>query len=282
LIFVTGKGGVGKSTVAAALGALAAARGKRVVVAEVQQRADVEHAVLAAGADHLSIDPQAAMEEYLVDQLPRPLAELLKSSRSFGYLAAATPGMTELLTAGKLWELAQDERRTPGAQPYDLVIADAPATGHGLALLRAPRTFAGAAKVGPIARQGATIDALLSDPAQTAVVAVTIAEEMPVNETLGLCDGLRESMGYDPALVVVNGLRPDRFTNAEAAALTAAQAQHPALAAALSLHATAREQRHQSARLRRHLAEGVASLSLPYQPDGPDVAALARKLERAA
>jgi len=260
---------------------MAAARGRRVVVAEVHRRADVEHAVLAAGADHVSIDPQEAMEEYLADQLPRPLAELLKSSRSFAYLAAATPGMTELLTAGKLWELCQDERRTPGAEPYDLVVADAPATGHGLALLQAPRTFAGAAKVGPIARQGAIIDAMLTDPAQTAVVAVTTAEEMPVNETLTLCGGLRASMGYGPSLVVVNGVRPDRFTNAEAAALDAAPGAHPALAAALSLHGTAREQRAQAARLRRRL-DGVPSISLPFDAGGPDVVRLARRLGRIA
>ena len=84
------------------------------------------------------------MEEYLADQLPvRALADLLVSSRAFTYLAAATPGMRELLTAGKVWELAQDRRRTPGAQPYDLVVVDAPATGHGVAVLAAPRTFAG-------------------------------------------------------------------------------------------------------------------------------------------
>jgi anion-transporting ArsA/GET3 family ATPase len=279
LLFVTGKGGVGKSTVAAALGALAAAEGRRVVVAEVAQRADVEHAVLAVGADHVSIDPQDAMEEYLVDQLPRPLAELLKSSRAFGYLAAATPGMRELLTAGKLWELAQDERRTPGAEPYDLVVVDAPATGHGIALLQAPRTFAAAAKVGPIARQGGVIDAMLSDPAQTAVVAVTIAEEMPVNETLALRDGLREGIGLDPALVVVNGLRPDRFTNAEAERLAADDArEHPAVAAALVLHAQAREQRAQLARLRRRI--DAPTVTLPYLADEVDVAALAARLGR--
>jgi anion-transporting ArsA/GET3 family ATPase len=279
LLFVTGKGGVGKSTVAAALGALAAAEGRRVVVAEVARRADVEHAVLAAGADHVSIDPQDAMEEYLVDQLPRPLAELLKSSRAFGYLAAATPGMRELLTAGKLWELAQDVRRTPGAQPYDLVVVDAPATGHGIALLEAPGTFAAAAKVGPIARQGGVIAAMLSDPAQTAVVAVTTAEEMPVNETLALRDGLRDRIGLDPALVVVNGLRPDRFTTAEADRLAADGArEHPAVAAALVLHAQAREQRAQLGRLRRRI--DAPTVTLPYLPDAVDVAALAARLGR--
>lgn len=281
LLFVTGKGGVGKSTIAAALGGLAVARGRRVVVAEVHRRADVEHVVTAAGADHISIDPQDAMEEYLADQLPGPLAELLKSSRAFGYLAAATPGLRELLTAGKLWELAQDERRTPGARPYDLVVVDAPATGHGLALLQAPRTFADAAKVGPIARQGGIIDAQLRDPAQTAVVAVTTAEEMPVNETLALREGLRAAMGLDLSLVVVNGVRPDRFTAAEAKLLAEAT-DEPAVAVALDQHALAREQRSQLGRLRRGLDGAVATVTLPFVPQGPDPAAFGARLARAA
>ncbi len=96
------------------------------------------------------------MEEYLLDQLPvRPLAERLASSRTFGYLAAATPGLSELLAMGKVWELAQPQRRTPGSEPYDLVIVDAHATGHGVALLQAPRTFAAAASVGPDRPPGA-------------------------------------------------------------------------------------------------------------------------------
>jgi anion-transporting ArsA/GET3 family ATPase len=250
------------------------------VVAEVQRRRDVEHVVAAAGADHVSIDPQDAMEEYLRDQLPGPLAETLASSRAFGYLAAATPGMRELLTAGKVWELAQDERRTPGAEPYDLVVVDAPATGHGVAVLAAPRTFADAAMVGPIARQGRTIADMLADPARTAVVAVTTAEEMPVNETLALCGALREQVGQRPALVVVNALRADRLTAAEAARLEAEAGEHPAVAAALAAHRHAAEQRAQLRRLRRGL-DGVPTVTLPFAPAGPDVAALARRLRRA-
>ncbi len=188
---MTGKGGVGKTTVAAALGLVAARAGKRTIVAEVARRGDVasafdregaepfEEIELAPGLFHISIDPQDALEEYLRDQLPRgPVAELLARSRVFGLLAAATPGMRELLTVGKLWELAQLERRTPGADAYDLVVVDAPATGHGVAVLTAPRTFAAAAGTGPVARQGRKIDATLSDPEQTAVIAVARAEEM--------------------------------------------------------------------------------------------------------
>jgi anion-transporting ArsA/GET3 family ATPase len=246
----------------------------------VHRRADVEHAVTSRGVDHVSIDPQDAMEEYLADQLPvRALADLLVSSRAFTYLAAATPGMRELLTAGKVWELAQDHRRTPGAQPYDTVVVDAPATGHGVAVLAAPRTFAEAARVGPIARQGGIIDATFSDPAQTAVVAVTTPEELPVNETLALRDAVRGQLGGDLALVVVNGMRPDRFTGAEADALRADGSA--AARVALGTHERARAQRAQLARLRRGLEGDVPVIRVPFIPTGADLDLIADRLERA-
>ncbi|HWI70779.1 MAG TPA: ArsA-related P-loop ATPase, partial [Baekduia sp.] len=209
LLVVTGKGGVGKSTVAAALGMAAAARGLRTIVAEVSARDDVSRALgdigsggetfverdLGDGLHHISIDPESALEEYVRDQLPRGVSDLLSSSRMFSYLVAATPGLRELLTVGKVWELAQPDRRTPGAHPYDLVILDAPATGHGVAVLTAPGTFAEAARMGPVARQGGIIHGMLSDPEQTAIVAVATPEEMPVNETLTLRDALRDALG---------------------------------------------------------------------------------------
>jgi anion-transporting ArsA/GET3 family ATPase len=271
---------VGKSTVAGALGLAALRRGRRVVVAEVHRRSDVEHAVTSRGVDHVSIDPQEAMEEYLADQLPvRALADLLVSSRAFTYLAAATPGMRELLTAGKVWELAQDKRRTPGAHPYDLVVVDAPATGHGVAILAAPRTFAEAARVGPIARQGGIIDATFSDPAQTAVVAVTTPEELPVNETLALREAVRAQLGGDLALVVVNGVRPDRFTASEAGLLH--RDGSPAARVALAAHERARAQRSQVARLRRMLNGEVPMIRVPFIPTGADFDLIADRLERA-
>ena len=113
----------------------------------------------------------------------------------FTVFAAATPGMRELLSIGKVWELAQEARRTPGGKPYDLVILDAPASGHGVAILEAPRTFAGAARVGTVARQGRTIHAMLADPARTGVIAVAAPEEMPVNETIALRRGVARADG---------------------------------------------------------------------------------------
>ena len=288
LLVVTGKGGVGKTTVAAALGLVAARAGKRTIVAEVARRGDVasafdrdgsepfEEIELAPGLFHISIDPQDALEEYLRDQLPRgPLADLLARSRVFGLLAAATPGMRELLTVGKLWELAQLDRRTPGADPYDLVVVDAPATGHGVAVLTAPRTFAAAAGAGPVARQGTKIDATLSDPAQTAVVAVARAEELAVTETGELRASLRQSMGLQIERVVANALDPDRFDDEEVVRLRA-RAEHPAVARALRGHERALRQRAQLARLAELCEQQPARLEL--HPGGVDLERLADEL----
>ncbi len=288
LLVVTGKGGTGKTTVAAALGLVAARAGKRTIVAEVARRGDVasafdrdgsepfEEIELAPGLFHISIDPQDALEEYLKDQLPRgPLADLLARSRVFGLLAAATPGMRELLTVGKLWELAQLDRRTPGAEPYDLVVVDAPATGHGVAVLTAPRTFAAAAGTGPIARQGKKIDATLSDPEQTAVVAVARADELAVTETGELRASLREAMGLEISRVVANALDPDRFDDEEAARLRA-HAEHAAVARALRGHERALRQRVQLARLAELCEQEPARLAL--HPGGADLERLADEL----
>ena len=278
LVVVSGKGGVGKTTVAAALGLVAAAQGQRVVVAEVAARDELARALgappagpfvereLAPGLHHVSVDPQRAMEEYLADQLPsRALAEVLVRSRFFTYLAAAAPGLRELLTVGKVWELAQPTRRTPGALPYDLVVLDAPATGHGLALLETPRTLSDAAKVGPLARQGRTIHEMLADPTRTGVVAACAPEELPVSETLSLRHDLRRRLGLDLDLVVLNGMVPDRFSGTEAAAL---EAEVPGAERALRLarrqHRRVRGQRAQAARLKRGLAGEVPLLTLPF------------------
>jgi hypothetical protein len=241
LLVVTGKGGVGKTTVAAALGVLAARRGKRVIVAEVGRAADVPAALrehpTAAGVGappsrddgfaermllneppgslwHASISPEAALREYLRDQLPLgPLAELLRSDRLFAGLTAATPGLRELLAMGKIWELAQPTRRTPGAEPYDLCIVDAPASGHALTLLRSPGQFAATAKVGPVARQGTTIAASIADDAFAAAVVVSAPAQLAVTEALALAPQLAEVADLTTGLGIVDGVTPPRFSN---------------------------------------------------------------------
>jgi anion-transporting ArsA/GET3 family ATPase len=281
LIFVTGKGGVGKSTVSIALGLLAARRGLRCIIAELSsqervQRTFEQHSEhfreveLAPGLYTISIDPQHAMEEYLRVKAG-PLGHALSASRMFQAFAMATPGMRELLSVGKIWELAQLQRRTRGAAPYDLVIVDAPATGHGVGILRTPRTFAEIARVGPIAAQGRTIAKTIADREFTGIVAVATAEEMPVNETLALRDSLeREQLGLDA--VILNAVYADRFSPEQVQQLSAALEHAPtpiaraALRAALSGQTRACAQRDQRARLSEGL--GIELLELPFMPAG--------------
>jgi anion-transporting ArsA/GET3 family ATPase len=214
----------------------------------------------------ISVDPQNAMDEYLRVKTGT-VGQVLGSSRLFQAFAMATPGMRELLSIGKVWELAQLRRRTRGADTYDLVIVDSPAAGHGAGILRTPRTFAEIARVGPIAHQGRQIAATIADREFTAIVAVAAAEEMPVNETLWLRDTLaEEQLPLD--LVIVNALYPQRFSSADAEKLRRARAlaDSPltagALAAALSEQERRRRQGEQLQRLRRGL--GFDAVELPY------------------
>jgi anion-transporting ArsA/GET3 family ATPase len=296
LLFVTGKGGVGKSTVATALGLLAARRGLRTIVAELAAQSRVsqnfdheaepfQEVELAPGLFTISIDPHSAMEEYLRVKAGA-LGHVLSSSRLFNALAMATPGLRELLGVGKVWELAQFHRRTRGADPYDLVIVDAPASGHGVAILRTPRTFADIARVGPIAHQGRIIAATIADRDFTGVIAVATPEEMPVNETLWLRDALaREQIPLDA--VIVNAIYPERFAQAEIAKLDAAlpATESPlaraAVKAALSEHARAQVQREQHARLRAELDGSLVDLPYVFADhiDLPQLERLAAALE---
>ena len=207
----------------------------------------------------------------------RAAAGLLNRSRIFGLLAAATPGLRELLTVGKLWELAQLDRRTPGATPYDLVIVDAPATGHGVAVLSAPRAFAGAAHTGPVARQASIIHATLSDPEVTAIVAVARAEELAVTETLALQDALRASLDAELDAIVVNALAPDRFTPADARRLEARPTDRASSGPSPRTHERAGSARS-SARLPESDRPPPAARCTPRPLATPDLAALADEL----
>ena len=144
----------------------------------------------------ISIDPDEAMREYLLLQLKvRAMRDLLFRSRIFNYLAAATPGLRELVTIGKIWEVALPDRKVKKGREYDLVIVDAPATGHGVAFLQTPRTFANVARVGPIKAQAEALETFLVNHRKTGVAIVALPEEMPVNETASLEQTLTEEVG---------------------------------------------------------------------------------------
>ncbi len=296
LLYVTGKGGVGKTTVAAALGMAAARAGRRTIVCEVADQDRVSRAFRREGvvpetevqlADNLwaiTIDPSRALEEWLGKQVGGAGLRVLARSSAFQYFVAAAPGAKELITIAKVWELAQLERWDRSNRTYDLVVVDAPSSGHGLAMLTTPRTFGEIARVGPIRRQAFKIRDLLADPERTGYVAVSLAEEMPVNETLDLERRLPEAVGPSLEAIVVNGMWPERFSAADAELLRGSLDSRPSVRAALTSYERARGQRSQLRRLRR--ATDAKVVTLPYLFDAeiglPEyeklAAALARKL----
>jgi anion-transporting ArsA/GET3 family ATPase len=290
IVFLTGKGGVGKSTVAAALGLVATRRGKRTIICEVAQQERMSsvfhtHGVgyreteLAEDLFAFSIDPQRALEEYLQLQIKiKPVYDLMFKNRIFTYFAAATPGLRELVTIGKVWELAQLDRRVKKGAKYDLVIVDAPATGHGVGILRTPKTFGDIARVGPVKRQADAIYDFITNEDLTSVCAVAWPEEMPVNETLDLRRSLQQELGLDLDRIFMNGLYPELFSDEEAALLhervdgdaAANGAGSPvlraALRAAVSEHRRATAQQEQLERLRAESGEEVLALPFLFRP----------------
>src|SRR3954466_8966715 len=235
LLYVTGKGGVGKTTVAAAIGLAAARLGRRTIVCEVAEqdrmsRAFARHGVrpeqeveLSDGLFAITIDPQRALEEWLARQLGGgATGRLLGHSHAFQYFVAAAPGAKELITIAKVWELAQRERWNRHNRPYDLVVVDAPASGHGIAMLTTPHTFGEIARVGPIRRQAYRVSEMLADPERTGYVAVALPEEMPVNETIDLEARLRSAVGLGLDAIVMNAMWPDRFSAHDVTKLRAA------------------------------------------------------------
>jgi energy-coupling factor transporter ATP-binding protein EcfA2 len=229
LLFVTGKGGVGKTTVAAAL-ALAATRAgrRRVIVCEVGGQARVpvllgakagrpgEEVQVDEGLWSLTIDPRQALEEWLAKILgSRQLTHVLARSNFFSAFVGAAPGAAELVAMTKSWELAQSKRWDSKRRGYDLVIVDGPASGHAIGMLRTPGTFADIARVGPIASQSERVREFLGDHRRSAYVAVALPAELPVSETLDLGGRLRRAIGRRLEAIVVNGVLPDRFTAQE-------------------------------------------------------------------
>ncbi|HEX2359725.1 MAG TPA: ArsA family ATPase [Solirubrobacterales bacterium] len=292
LVFVTGKGGVGKTTISIAMGLAAAKAGKRTIVCEVASQETASrvfkkgevgfHEVqVAENLWAISIDPDESLREYLLLQLKvRAMRDLLVRSRIFNYLAAATPGLKELVTIGKVWELAQPRRKVKKGREYDLVIVDAPATGHGVGFLQTPRTFAGIARVGPMHSQAAELDRYITDHGTTGVAIVALPEEMPVNESAYLEQQLTGEIGIAVDRVYMNAVYPERFDHDEAAKLDRVLdltdgTPRAAIRAALSEYRRGVSQREQLMRLTDLVSTPVRALPFIFKPR-LDVPALER------
>ena len=220
LIFVTGKGGVGKTTVAAALALLAANHGKRTLVGEVDAKGNL--------ADFYSVQPtsftprevqprlfamsmhaEESLKEYLSLQLRLPMmAKIGPLARIFDFVATAAPGVREVLTVGKfLWEFDKGI--------WDLIVVDAAASGHVVGQLAAPQAINELVHVGLIRQQTEWMVEILSDKQHTGVCIVATPEEMPVSETIELTARLEAETDVALAAVVMNRVLPELFGRGE-------------------------------------------------------------------
>src|SRR5215467_5357591 len=251
LHFIVGKGGVGKTTVAAALALLLARRGRRTLAIEMDAVGRLPMLLggrgvgyvpteVAPGLHVLSIDGRAALEEYLGLIIPvKRLLTTVFSSKLYQYFVAAAPGLKELMTVGKIWYEAT--REEAGGLRWDAIVVDAPATGHSLQYLRMPQAAREAFGAGLVQREATKITGLLRDRRTTAIHLVTLAEEMPVTETLETRTQLVETLGLPLGFVVVNRVHRRRFSPGvleRLHATTAAPAAERALLACVAERAT--------------------------------------------
>ena len=222
LLFVTGKGGVGKTTVSAALARCAVAGGRRVLLCQADGAASLAAAfdVPPVGFDPVEIEPglhlmamdtEASLREYLKLHLRLPLGGRLGPLATvFDFVAGAAPGVKEILSVGKI---AYEVRE----RHFDLVVVDAPASGHVISQLAAPQGIRELVTVGLIRNETEWMRDLLADPDVTAVVLVATPEEMPVTETLELLGRIRAETEVSVAAIVVNRVLPELFNRREGA-----------------------------------------------------------------
>jgi len=289
LIVVAGKGGVGRTSTSVCLALAAAARGLSVAVVELQHTSGVadlwglenrsyQPQQLVPGVDTMSLSPIECLDDFGRRRLKLDaLVRLVFHNRIMGAFLDAVPGLHDLLQLGKLRNLLQEPE--PYDPSYDLLIVDAPATGHGLTLLSSARSMAEMTRVGPFFEEAKRIEEMLADPAHTALVLVTLPEELPVNESLELVDRLGPDKPLLQAVVVNQVLRDPLPPGVPWRRMREVLVHHPhpAMGPLLALaDETAARHRAQARALRllrsglpEALGNEVTVVDLPYVPGGP-------------
>ncbi|HEX7480044.1 MAG TPA: ArsA-related P-loop ATPase [Polyangiales bacterium] len=300
-VFVVGKGGVGKSAVSAALAMAAASQGKRVLLAMCNAKERLSYLLetkpigpqirtLLPNLDAVNMEPAAALEEYgLMILKVRALYKLVFENRFVSAFLHGTPGIDAWAMLGKA-QYHAFEQDMSGRDRYDLVIVDAPATGHGLDLLRVPRVIVEVAPPGLLRREAERAWRLFSDPKRAGVLLVTLPEEMPTSETLELEAAIRGDLGLPVCGLVVNQTLPALFDVAQLPLLqrlrAEASAHSPMRSLLIAGHARAVREQAQAAcltRLRASIDAPVAKLPLLLVDDFKkrEVAVLANALTSA-
>ena len=299
MVIVAGKGGVGKTTVTAALARLAASQGQDTLIVEVEGKSglaalfgrpplgyeeSILHPRTATDGEvrGRTLTPDDALLEYLDDHGMRRVSKRLVSTGALDVVATAAPGIKDILILGKVKQLEQKN-------VADLILLDAPAAGHAITFLLAARSLLDSVKVGPINTQAHEVVELLSDPARASVMLVTLPEETPVNELVETAFHLEDRVGVSLGPVVVNGLYPhldgldvDPAAAAEAAGTTLRDGEAGALKAAAEFRRRRTAlQEEQLARLAELLPLPQLRLPFLFKADlGPDdLAVLARALQ---
>ena len=221
-VIVSGKGGVGKSTICMALAVAAARTGRRTCIVQLNTRDAVGRFFGKApiGYEPQRLDdelplwacnlrPREALREYGLMKLRfRALHRLVFENEMMRRVLGMTPGMTETLLLGKAWFMEEEELDDAGQRRWDLLVVDAPSTGHGVALFRLPEVILGAVPVGPMADDAHRMHAMLADPERTAFNIATLPLELPVNEALDLERQAREVIGVPAGFMFANMVLP--------------------------------------------------------------------------
>jgi anion-transporting ArsA/GET3 family ATPase len=297
VIIVAGKGGTGKTTLTCSLAMAAAEENKSVLVVETQENDALgplfgieslgdKPTLLKKNIHGARVDPRQVLKEYVRKFVALPfLAYQITGSSIFEHVAAATPGLKEVMTLAQIWRFERKKKSSSEQPLYDVIIVDSPATGHGLSLLRVPATLNSMLQTGPIADQTRWVNELLRDHERTSLIVATLPEELPVNETLEFCRKAENDLEMHVAGIVVNMVYPVLFDPDEIKSIE--WAEEPGSEGGRALLRAAKRQigrrRLQESHMERLLEEGEQQVvRIPYfytnTLDSDQIADISRRL----